>query len=467
MLALSVALFDKNAYENVVINGIVLAEDGKKMSKRLRNYPEVTGIINDYGADAMRYFLMNSTAVKAEDLRFSEKGVDEVVKKVILTLWNTYSFFVTYANIDGFVPKKDHLQGQSFKNKLDHWIVSELNVLVRDVTDCLENYEISKAAKLLSDFLDNLSNWYVRRSRRRFWKSENDADKLEAYQTLYDCIVTFSKLLAPYMPFVTEEIYKNLTGEESIHLSEWPKSDEGAIDKDTNKKMAKTRAIVNFGLSIRGKENIKVRQPLSKVIVFSSDNIFLEEDLENAIKEELNVKEIEFKKEDSELVETSVKLDFTKVGPKYGNRVKELQKALQEGNYKQKEDGIEVMGVTLETEEVVLNFSSKSDEYKVFGDGRVLVALDVLVSEELKQEGVARDLVRIIQDLRKKEDFDVADRIKINIETEFGELKRVIEKFDTYIKKETLAEEILLEKTEKSEKISVNGEEFDICLERL
>lgn len=465
MQVLSTALLGKTAYKNVVVNGIVLAEDGKKMSKHLKNYPEVTEVLDKYGADAMRYYLMDSPGVKAEDLRFSEKGVDEVVKKVVLTLWNTYSFFVTYTNIDGFKPSKGKglsLQG----NKLDHWILSELNVLVRDATNSLEDYEINKATKHLSAFLDNLSNWYVRRSRRRFWKSENDADKSQAYQTLYDCLVTFTKLLAPYMPFVTEEIYKNLTGEESVHLSDWPKADENMIDEKINKKMAKTRAIVNFGLAARGKQNIKVRQPLSKIIVFSNDGIELDKDLVGAIKEELNLKEIEFKKEDPSIVEKVIKLDFTKAGPKFGPKVKEINKAIINGEYEIVEEGVKVGGELLSNEEVILNFRSKSDEYVVEGNGHILVALDVMVSDELKQEGIARDLVRIIQDLRKKEDFDVADRINISYETDSAVLKPIIEKFDDYIRKETLAESIKLGNN-GVEEIVLEKEKLSLHLEKV
>ncbi|PIZ00572.1 isoleucine--tRNA ligase [bacterium (Candidatus Howlettbacteria) CG_4_10_14_0_8_um_filter_40_9] len=463
LLILSSNIFSKESFRNVIVNGTVLAENGQKMSKRLKNYPDPLEMVHKFGADAMRFYLMDSPAVRAEDLRFSEKGVDEVVKKIVITLWNTYSFFVTYASIDEFEPKKSI---EKPKNKMDHWVLSELNSTVKNVTESLENFELNEATKELASFLDNLSNWYVRRSRRRFWKSENDADKNEAYQTLYDCLVTYSKLLAPYMPFVAEEIYKNLTGEESVHLSDWPKINEKLIDETINKKMARTRAIVNFGLSARSKQNIKVRQPLSKIIIFSDDDIKLDEDLIQAVKDELNVKEIEFKKDDPNIVEKIVKLDFTVAGPKYGPRVKEIGKAVIEGKYEITENGVKVGKDLISYEEVLVNFKSKSEEYIVEGDGLVLVALDINITEELKQEGIARDVVRIVQDLRKKADLDVSDRINISLGTDSEILKKVFEKYDAYIRKETLAEKIDLGKTD-GEEVEIEKETATIKVEKV
>lgn len=468
LLILSSNIFGKESFRNVIVNGTILAESGQKMSKRLKNYPDPIDVVQKYGADSLRFYLMDSPAVRAEDLRFSEKSVDDVVKKVVLTLWNTYSFFVTYASIDGFEPLRlpDGRSGQAPKNRMDCWILSELNATVKNSTEALEDFELSKATKELASFLDNLSNWYVRRSRRRFWKSENDADKKEAYQTLYDCLVTYSKLLAPYMPFVAEEIYKNLTGEESVHLSDWPKSNEKMIDKNINKKMARTRAIVSFGLAARGKSNIKVRQPLSKIIVFSSDDISLDDDLIQAVKDELNVKEIEFKKDDPEIVEKIVKLDFTVAGPKYGPRVKEINEKVLSGEFEIKEDGVKVGDDMLTAEEILVNFKSRSEEYVVEGDGLVLVALDIKITEELKQEGIARDIVRIIQDLRKKADLDVADRINISLDTDSEMLKKVFEKYDGYIRKETLAEKIDLGKTD-GEEVAIEKETATIKVEKI
>lgn len=300
LLIISTALYGKSAYKNVVVSGMVLAEDGQKMSKHLRNYPEVTQTLDTYGADAMRYYLMGSPATKGEDLNFSEKGVDEVVKKVILTLWNSYGFFTTYAVLDGFKPTGKLTQ----KNLLDRWLVTKTNKLILEVTESLENYEIAATTRLLSSYVDELSNWYIRRSRKRFWKSENDTDKNAAYETLYFALTTYVKLLAPFMPFVTDSIYQNLTGEASVHLADWPKADKKAIDGDIEEQMDVVRKVVEAGLAARNVSGIKVRQPLAKLSV-TSPVAKMPEDLVRMIAEEVNVKVVDFKKGKA----VSVKLD--------------------------------------------------------------------------------------------------------------------------------------------------------------
>lgn len=305
LLVLSVALFDQPSYESVVVNGTVLAEDGQKMSKRLKNYPDPMHLVERYGADALRFYLMSSPAVKAEDLRFSEKGVDEVVKKIILTLWNSYSFFVTYANLDGFKPTGK----LNPTNLLDEWLISKTNRLIQDVTTAMEKYELSVAARSLTVYIDELSNWYIRRSRKRFWKSENDGDKKAAYETLYYALESYVKMLAPFMPFVTDEIYQNLSGEESVHLSEWPQFDEKSIKEDIEQQMDLARRVVEAGLSERNEKGIKVRQPLASLTV-TSEVKELPEDLVKIISEEVNIKTLMFKKGES----FAVKLD-TKITP--------------------------------------------------------------------------------------------------------------------------------------------------------
>lgn len=305
LLILSTALFDDTSYKNVVVNGTVLAEDGQKMSKRLKNYPEVEDILGKYGADAMRFYLMSAPVVKAGDLNFSEKGVDEVVKSLILRLWNSYSFFVTYASLDNFEPTGK----LSTKNVLDRWLLSVTNKLVKDVTLSLEKYDISKSAKLLAEYMDELSNWYIRRSRKRFWKSENDNDKLAAYETLHFALLTYVKLLAPFTPFVTDEIYRNLSGEkESVHLDNWPEAGKKLIDTEIEKQMKLAREMVEAGLSQRNEQGVKVRQPLSALEVTAKEGLPAE--LENIILEEVNVKTLKLIK-GSDL---SVKLD-TKITP--------------------------------------------------------------------------------------------------------------------------------------------------------
>jgi len=367
LLILSINLFGQTAFKNVVVNGIVLAENGQKMSKRLNNYPDPMDIVHKYGADALRFYLISSPAVKAGDLRFSEKGVDEVVKKLILTLWNSYSFFVTYANIDKFEAKGI---SNKPKNILDQWILSEVENLNALVTEFMDGYELDKATRRFGLFLDNLSNWYIRRSRRRFWKSENDADKKEAYETLYYVLVKFIKLLAPFMPYLSEEIYKNLTGEESIHLAEWPEAKKEYINKKLMGEMTKVRQTIALGLADRAKEGIKIRQPL--LTVFSSHKYT--EQFAKYVKEELNVK-----------------------------------------NIKKGEDG----------------------------------KLNLKISKELAEEGLARELVRQIQEMRKEADFNVEDRIEAYYEIQDKELEKAIKNFTDYIKKETLSEKLSTKKSSK------------------
>jgi len=376
LLMLGTAIFNKSPYKNVIVNGTVLAEDGQKMSKSLRNYPDPMEVVEKYGADSMRFYLMMSPAVRAEDLRFSEKGVDEIVKKVVLTLWNSYSFFTTYASLDKFTPKND----LSSSNVLDRWILSKTNRLIKDVTAAMEEYNLSASCRHLLEFMDELSNWYIRRSRKRFWKSENDSDKNAAYETLYFVLTTYIKLLAPFMPFVTEDLYQNLVVSidkralESIHLTDWPKANEKAINEKLEEQMNKTRQIIEMGLAQRSKDGIKVRQPLRK-LEYGGEK--LSEEQEGIISEEVNIKEVK--------------------------------------NIKHTE----------EDEGIVTS-----------------VLLDTGIDPELKAEGIARDFVRSIQSGRKKAGFNVEDRIKTNWESQDKEIIKAIKKHSDYIAKETLSAEI-------------------------
>ena len=329
---LSTILFDKPAFSNVVVNGIILAADGEKLSKRKKNYPAPSEIFDKMGVDSMRYFLVSSPAAMADDVRFSESHVDEVVKKLTLTLWNTYSFFITYANIDKFEPNKDY--GRFLpSNKLDKWILSELNSLIKVVTENMEIYALPKATRPIQEFIENLSNWYVRRSRRRFWKSENDGDKNEAYQTLYIVLLEISKLLAPFMPYLADEIYQNLTGEESVHLADWSEVNDEIIDEHLNSEIHAVRLIVSLGLSVRAKAKLKVRQPLQKVGIALPEGVSKEsiESQADVIKEELNVKEIEFIAEAGDIVEHSVVPNPKVLGPKYGGEVQQIIQKVKAG----------------------------------------------------------------------------------------------------------------------------------------
>ena len=436
---LSTALFEKPAFQNCTCTGLVLAEDGQKMSKSKRNFPDPQKIFDTYGADAMRLYLMNSPVVHAADLRFSERGVEETLRSVLLPLWNTFYFFTTYANADGWKPK----QGTGFReqgtknemqNKLDAWILSELNLLIKAMTDALEAYKIQEAVKPLADFLDGLTNWYVRRSRRRFWKSENDADKNEAYATLLHVLTTVSKLLAPVCPFLAEKIYRDLTGEKSVHLSSWPEADGKVVDEKLSAEVGTTRKIISLGLALRAREEIKVRQPLAKAIIALSQKEELELD---TVQEELNVKEIEIAQKPEDIAEQIVEVNARSLGPRLGGKVQEIIKLAKEGKFEITKAGVKVGDELLTGEEVSVGFRGKEDK-AVESDSGIVIALDTKITKELELEGQARDLVRVIQELRKKADYDVSDRIELQLEGA-DEILKVHEK---YIAAETLAQKV-------------------------
>jgi len=447
---LSTILFNKPAFENVIVNGILLAADGEKLSKRKKNYPDPNVLFETHGVDATRMFLYMSTAPLAEDVRFSERHVEEVVKKLSLTLWNTYSFFVTYAKIDGWKPS-DGKTVSDFepKHKLDQWILSELHELIETVTEAMDDYNLSKATRPIADFVDGLSNWYIRRSRRRFWKSENDDDKAQAYETLYIVLVELCKLMAPFMPFLSDAIYKNLTGEESVHLADWPKSIKSYIHPKLNREHHLVRQIVTLGHGVRDKSNIKVRQPLALVQIGLPANIDEKVILaqKDVILEELNVKNLSILKDADEFTARSVMPNARVLGPKYGKEVQSIIQKAKAGEFEVAEDGsVHIGDYVLSGDEVSVGFHGK-EGFDVAGSGGVSVVLDTVITDELKQEGLAREIVRRIQDLRKEAGYNVDDRIYVFVEPisgdEHGErVSAAVLGFAEYIKRETLALEL-------------------------
>lgn len=435
-------LFDKPAFENVIVNGILLAADGEKLSKRKKNYPDPNELFESKGVDAVRMFLYMSTTPLAEDARFSEMHVEEVVKKFSLTLWNTYSFFVTYANIDGWTPEK-MVDDFEPKNKLDQWLLSELHQLIQVVTEEMDNYNLSKASRPLAEFVDSLSNWYIRRSRRRFWKSENDADKDGAYQTLHMVLTELCKLMAPFMPFLSDAIYKNLTNDESVHLADWPKAVEAYIQPELNREHQLIRQIVTLGHGVRDQANIKVRQPLAKVQLGLPANVdhAMIEAQKDVILEELNVKDLEILKDAGEFVQQVVMPNARVLGPKYGKEVQQIIQMAKAGEFEVLDSGaVKIGDYELSGEEVEVGFHGK-EGFDVASAGGVSVVLDTVVTDELKQEGHAREIVRRIQDLRKEADYKVDDRIYIFVEAEEPVAASVLA-FADYIKNETLALEL-------------------------
>ena len=429
LLILWTALFDETPFKNCIVNGIVLAEDWKKMSKSLQNYPAPELIFDRYWADAMRFYLLNSPVVEAQDFRFSETWVEEVVKKVILPLWNTYYFFTTYANIDNFEPK----WLAKTENILDKWLLSELNELTLEVTNAFEKYKLNEATRPIVKFMDNLTNWYIRRSRKRFWKSENDWDKLQAYETLYFALVELTKILAPFMPFVSENIFKNLTWKESVHLEDFPIYNKNLIDLELNETTDKVQKIINLWLAWRANQKIRVRQPLQSITITQSFEKYYNE----IIKEELNVKEV-LVVDGSSLAKRICKPNWRNIWPKFGKDVKFIMSEAKAGNFTELPNGnVKVWDFELEIGDFELVYESSDANAKIESGFGMVITMDDKITEELKQEWFARDIVRHIQEARKECNYNVDDRIFIKIES--NELAETIANFANYIETETLS----------------------------
>jgi len=459
MLAISTLLYGKSSFKNVLCLGLINDEFGQKMSKSRGNVVKPWDILNKQGADALRWYFF--TAVSPWNAKnFSVKAVDEVVRKFILTLWNTYSFFVIYANIDSFNPH-DYELDVSERFEIDRWIISELNYMVKKVIEYMDNFNVTDSGRLIENFVDNLSNWYVRRSRRRFWKSESDKDKISAYKTLYECLLTISKIAAPYIPFICEEIYTNLVksigkGLSSVHLEKYPEADDSLIDRQLSFRMKVARRIVGLGRSIRSKLSIKTRQPLVCVkVYFDSDEEKMNACIhfKELICEELNVKELEIVDNLDELVSYSIKPNLKLLGPKYGQILPKIKTAIESENplkvvlriKNSKSLDVIVDGRQIEIlpEEVLVDVISK-EEYDVESDGEFTVGMATSLTEELREEGFLRELVHQIQNLRKEANFQIENTIITAIQCGQKQ-KETIDRFKDYIMKETLSEKLTRE----------------------
>lgn len=456
LVILGAALFEKPAFQNVVVNGLVLAEDGKKMSKSDRNYTDPMEVVNEYGADALRFFLMDSAVVKGEDLKFSDEGVKDVLKNFIIPMWNAYSFFVTYANIDGYEPDHRRMADLKPANPLDRWILSESERLVAEVTEQLESYDLQRALQPIVRFIDSLNNWYIRRSRRRFWRSENDKDKLQAYDTLYTVLMKLVQVAAPTVPFITEEMYQNLKTDdmsESVHLCYFPIEDTSKRDFELEEKMAVTRKAVSMGRALRSSHNLKTRQPLKSIYLVTRDarqRVILHE-MEGIIKEELNVKEVIHRENEEDLVEFSAKANFKLLGKQLGKQMKEVASRIQELSMEEIQsvmDGAVLVidyssgSIELNEQSIVVQRNEKP-HMRVLNEGSLTVGLDSEITGELLREGLARDIVRGIQSLRKDRGLDVTDRIALNIHGE-EDVCAAVEEYRDHIMRETLADKIIL-----------------------
>lgn len=475
------ALFECPSFLNCVTNGIVLNEDGKKMSKSLRNFTPPMEVVNKYGADALRFSLMNSAVVRAEDLKFSEEYVKETIKSFLLPIKNAYSFFVLYANIDKWKrPADENTISENLKNELDLWLISITEKLIKDITEELDAYHLDSAASLLVDYIDSLNNWYIRRSRRRFWKSENDRDKNDAYSVLYYALITFSKLASPFIPFLTEEIYQNLkgkNGKDSIHLCLYPEYNEKRRNYEIENEMALAESTVVLARRIRSNANIKNRQPLEKAFLVSrnSDVLSVLKKMESVIKEELNVHTVEFLSDETSLVSYTAKAQFKTLGKKLGSKMKEAAllierltsdeiKSIIEGNvYKLQ---LSDADVELSSEDIIVSRHEK-EGVVLLSEGELSLALDIEITPSLKKEGYIRDLVREVQNLRKTEGFNVSDHISLKIEK--NDTTSLFDSKDkAYIKKETLSDKFSISSSLKSGNESIIDDlPLQICIKKV
>ncbi|GAC1625749.1 MAG: isoleucine--tRNA ligase [Chloroflexota bacterium] len=456
--ALGTLLFDRPAFRNVICLGHILDINGDKMSKSRGNVVDPWILLRDYGADATRWY-MYASAPPYNPRRFSPEQVGEVVRRSMLTLWNTYSFFVTYANLDGWSPSpvEDPFTEVDLQ-LIDRWALARLNAVVRDVTAMLEDYDIHGPTREIGSFIEELSNWYVRRNRRRFWKAEDDADKQAAYLTLYTCLTTLSSLLAPFMPFLSEEMYRNLVADqfaaapESVHLASYPEADDRWIDQDLLAETALLVETVSLGRAARRSARLRVRQPLSELLVRLPGGANGLHHYEDELRDELNVKAVRFIDAGDDLVEHRLKPNLPLLGKKYGRRVPAISKALEalkgEAAARVAHDvqtgrpaEIQVDGdtVQLESNEILIGTTSP-EGYEVAEENGVLVALNTALTPDLRLEGQARDLVRSIQDTRKSAGCAITDRINVTLQPKSDvDLSLVLDRFGDYIRAETLA----------------------------
>jgi isoleucyl-tRNA synthetase len=478
LMVLSTALFDRPAFHNVIVNGLVLAEDGQKMSKRLKNYPDPSYIIETYGADALRLYLINSPVVRAEDLRFSEAGVQELMRNLLIPLWNAYGFFVTYANVDGWNPGHGTLRDASQGHVLDRWIRSSLESLAAGVTAAMDCYDLQGSVRPFVRFIEDLTNWYIRRSRRRFWKSQNDLDKQQAYETLHYVLLQLSKIAAPFVPFISESIYQNLRTAEmpdSVHLCDFPVGDQSRRDEGLERRMSAVMTVVNLGRNLRSAHDLKVRQPLGKLHVACRSEATRAglAAMKEIILDELNVKEAEFSAHESAFATARAKANFARLGPRLGPLVKQaagMIARLPSEDVESLADG-QPLTLLLDGQEFPLGAADVVIEHQpheesvVAAEGGIVVALDTALSPALIEEGLAREFVSKLQNMRKAADLEVTQRIRVRFNSD-EEVRRALASFEDYIKAETLAVELTGDNAGAGATVwDLNGHPCSIALE--
>ena len=456
--AIATMVFDSVSFKNVISSGLVLDAKGNKMSKHVGNVVDPFEMIGKYGSDAVRFYMMTNSE-PWDNLKFDPNGVDEVRRKFFGTLYNTYSFFALYANVDDFDPMAEQVPMER-RPEIDRWILSCLNTLIKGVTKELENYDPTRAGRLIESFVnDDLSNWYVRLNRKRFWGKEMSEDKLSAYQTLYACLLTVSKLLAPFAPFYADELYQDLGGKRSVHLENFPVVDEKVIDSEEEERMAIAQKVTSMVLALRRKVNIKVRQPLQQIMIPAVDEVQKTRiaAVADLIKNEVNVKELQFVESQGILVK-KVKCNFRVMGKKFGKLMKGIaaqMEALDQTNIAQLErDGS--ISLLIEGQEVVVDLadveviSEDMPGWLVSNEGNLTVALEVELTDELLNEGMARELINRIQNIRKDIGLEITDRVKVTISPN-EQADAAVAAFKDYIQSQVLADEIVLSDNEGTE----------------
>ena len=453
LTVLSVALFDSVAFKNCITTGMILAEDGRKMSKSLKNYPDPEELLNNYGGDSLRAYLINSPVVRGEPLKFSEEGVKLVTRNVILPLWNSFSFFSNYANADN-ISKEDLDQAAPVEERtlMDQWIISSLQSLIKTVNEKMENYYLYEVIPPLIDFIDELTNWYVRTNRKRFWKEKdsNDIDKLNAFKTLHEVLLEFSKTMAPVLPFICEEIYQGLTNEEnkSIHLENYPEADSKIINEELEEQIQIAKDIIRTARNIRLNLNLPNKQPLKTLSVITNNELLIKniEVVKEIILDELNIKTIEYVKSVDKWYKFECKPNFAVLGPKLGSEIANFTKFLQSLNQSEIKEIInegklkyENFDILLSEIELRLVKENTADSHEIVDE--FSIHLDTNISDELYFERISREIVSIVQNQRKEMKFDITDRIQLEIVTDDTRAIKSAELFKDYISKETLATE--------------------------
>jgi isoleucyl-tRNA synthetase len=482
LVVLGSALFDRAPFQNCIVTGMILAEDGRKMSKSLRNYPDPSHVLDEFGADALRAYLINSPVVRADPLRFSESGVREVVRTVLLPFWNAYSFFTTYAEADGIT--LDDLNSAApveERAEIDRWILSVLQSLIRRVNAEMEDYRLYNVIPPILGFIDDLTNWYIRRSRRRFWSqrgSGNDQDKIAAFATLYEVLVTFAKVAAPVLPFISEELYQRLvrdlddTAAESVHHTDYPTANDAVINEGIEAAMQTVRSIVTLGHGLRKRHEVKVRQPLSVLTVITRDAAVAQvvKSHEALIAEELNVRSLHIDTVEDHIVHLSAQANFKSLGPRLGAATKtaaaEIANLPHETISSILDGGtVEIAGTAVTAEDIVVRREPR-EGLVVAAEGTLSVALDVTVTAELAAEGLAREVVSAAQGVRRSEGLDVSDRISMLWQAENAELVDAISEHKAMIAGELLATSIERSDSAQSVAVEINGMPMTVSLRK-